>query len=173
MANKNKILSIIESATARTTPHKEWIRQQDEERKYDQRFNALLYSLSRQGHFRNERIDSKMLKVDNQGSTFKKQNKHQVKKQQHMTHAVTGLIPYTKVTAKRNMQDIFTELQFRQWQLNYQGPIPKTMPLRKDFLRRLETIRLIEEESVPIGLAEEHKTFVIQSEAPFKLSDED
>jgi len=163
MANMKKILAIIDSATERTQPHKEWIRLQHE-RKYDQRFNTLVYSLSKQGHFKNERIDTKMLKVDDQGSKYKKQNKHQVKKQQHMTHAVTGLIPYTKVTAKRNMEDIFVEIQFRQWQLNYQAPIPNKMPLRKELLHRLETIRLIEEE---------HKTFLIQSEAAFKLSDDD
>ena len=172
MANQQKILSIVKSASDRTRPHKEWIRAQHE-RKCDQRFNTLLCSLSQQGHFRNERVDNKMLSVDVQGSQFKKQNKNQQAKQQHMTSAVTGMIPCTKVTKKRNMEDIFMEIQFRLWQLNYQTPTPKTMPLRKDLLKRLETIRLVEEESMPVANANEHTVFVIQSEAQFKLSDED
>jgi len=170
-ANKTKILSIIESARARTEPHREWIRVQHD-RKYEQRFNTLLYTLAREGHFKNQRIEAKMMTVDDQGTTFKKQNKSQQAKQQHMTSAVTGLLLYTKITAKRNMEDMFTEIQFRQWQLNYQTPIPNKMPLRKLLLHRLETIRLIEEDGMQVDKAADHKSFVVQSEAEFKLTDD-
>jgi len=170
-ANKRKILSIIESARARTEPHQDWIRAQVDS-KCDQRFNTLLCALARQGHFKNERIEAKMLVVDDQGAQFKRQNKNQQAKQQHMTSAVTGLLPYTKVTKKRNMDDVLEEIQCRLWQLNYQTPIPHTMPLRKDLLHRLETIRLIEEEGLTVDKATAHKSFLQQSEAEFKLTDD-
>ena len=170
-ANKRKILPIVESARARTEPHKEWMRSQTD-RKCDQRFNTLLHSLAQQGHFKNERIEAKMLVVDNQGATFKKQNKNQQAKQQHMTSAVTGLIPCSKATKKRNMDDMFEEIQFRQWQLNCQAPMPDKMPLRKSLLHRLETMRLIEEEGMLVDKAAEHKSFLQQSEAEFKFADD-
>jgi len=171
-ANKNKVLSIIQSAKDRTEPHQQWIDSQAEDNKYDQRFNTLVHALSKQGHFKNERIDTKKLKVDEQGTKFKKQNKKQKEKQQHVTSAVSGLLPYTKVTKKRNMDDIVTEILHRQWQLNYHGPIPNTMPLRKDLLRRLETIRLIEEDAMAVDAAASHTSFIIQSDAEFRTTDE-
>lgn len=170
-ANKNKVLAIIQSARDRTDPHEQWMEEQ-EGRQHNQRFNVLLYTLSQQGHFKNERIDSKKLKVDEQGSKYKRQNRNQMAKQQHMTSAVTGLIPYSKVTKKRNMEDVVKEILHRQWQLNYQSPLPNTMPLRKDLLKKLETIRLIEEESMAVDAAAEHKSFLIQSDAEFKMTDD-
>jgi len=50
--------------------------------------------------------------------------------------------------------------------------IPHTMPLRKDLLHRLETIRLIEEEGLTVDKATVHKSFLQQSEAEFKLTDD-
>ena len=55
-ANKNKMLSIIESAQERTEIHKHFnVTQHD--RKHNQRFNNLLFTLSKQEHFKNEQND--------------------------------------------------------------------------------------------------------------------
>jgi len=100
-ANKNKMLSIIESAQERTEIHKHFIVTQHD-RKHNQRFNNLLFTLSKQEHFKNEQNDAKKLKVDNTLTHCKKQNVHQQAKQQHVTMAVTGLISHSKETKKRN-----------------------------------------------------------------------
>ena len=122
-SNKKKMLAIIQSARDRTEPHNAQ-RETQVDRKCDQRFNTLLHAITKQGHFKNKRIDVKKLKVDDQGSKCKKQNMSQQTKQQHMTSAVTGLMLCTKATIKRNVEDAFTEIRFRQWQLNYQAPMP-------------------------------------------------
>ena len=46
------------------------------------------------------------------------------------------------------------------------------MKERKAFLRRMETIRLIEEGGVSADAAADHKSFLIQSEAEFRLIDD-
>jgi len=86
--------------------------------------------------------------------------------------AVTGLIPYNKVTQKRNKDDMHMEIRHRMWQLNYQAPVPKSVKDQKPLLMRLETIQLIEEDSMATGDVAGHKAFSIQSEAEFKLSDD-
>jgi len=58
------------------------------------------------------------------------------------------------------------------WQLNYQGPVPKSVKDQKPLLIRLEMIRLIEEDGMAVGDAAVHQAFLIQSEAEFKLSDD-
>jgi len=85
---------------------------------------------------------------------------------------VTRLVPCSKVTQKRNKENVWMELRHQQWQLNYQGPVQKGMKERKAFLRRMETIRLIEEDGVSADAAADHKSFLIQSEAEFRLIDD-
>ena len=50
--------------------------------------------------------------------------------------------------------------------------MPDKMPLRKELLHRLETIRLIEEDGMTVDKAAAHKVFLQQSEAEFKLTDD-
>jgi len=166
-ANRKKIVSILESARERATQHMELNRVQGDE--YEARFNQVVYSLSK-GHYKVERIATKKANVDENGATFRKQNAAQQVRHQTLMPAVTGLMPYKKVTAKRNKADMWMEIRHRQWQINFQGPVQKGMKERKTFLRRMETIRLIEE-GVAIGAAVEHEAFLIQSEAEFRLSD--
>jgi len=170
--NVNKIMSLIQSSMQRSQPHVDWIEEQNDDNEHDQRFNVIRYAL-KQGHFKTERIDSKRATVDAKGSVYKQQNKAQTKeKQQHMTMAVTGLIPYSKVTKKRNMDDLVIEIKFRQQKLRYATPIPASIDLRKKLLQRLEAIRLIEEDNFPTEQAYGNKAFSILSGAPFKLKDD-
>jgi len=56
--------------------------------------------------------------------------------------------------------------------LNCQGPVQKGMKERKTFLQRMETIRLVEEQGMAVHEAAAHKSFLIQSEAEFRLIDD-
>jgi len=64
------------------------------------------------------------------------------------------------------------EIKHRMWQLNFQGPVPKSVKDQKALLMKLETIRSTEEDGVAAGDAEGHTSFLIQSEAEFRLSDD-
>jgi len=86
--------------------------------------------------------------------------------------AVTGLMPYSKVTQKRNKEDIRVEIKHQMWQLNFQGPVPKSVKDQKALLMKRETIRLTEEGGMVAGDTEGHTSFLIQSEAKFCLSDD-
>jgi len=167
-ANKRKIMSILDSAKSRSNQHVELDRDQVDN-EYDARFNQVVYALSR-GHYKHERIDAKLTRVDNEGAKYRKQNKAQLAKQQTLMPAVTGLIPYNKVTQKRNKEDMRMEIRHRMWQLNYQTPLPVTVKDQKPLLMKLEAIRLTEE-GMAFGDAIGNKSFLIQSEATFKLSD--
>jgi len=169
-ANKKKIKAILESAKARSSEHSDLERNQDDN-EYTACFNQVMHLLSR-GHYKHERTDEKITRVDTAGSKFKKQNAAQQVKQQNLMPAVTGLIPYNKVTQKRNKDDMHMEIRHRMWQLNYQAPVPKSVKDQKPLLMRLETIQLIEEDSMATGDVAGHKAFSIQSEAEFKLSDD-
>jgi len=161
----NKILGIIQSAIDRAEPHNQWKANQDD-RWYDARMAQVFYSM-KQGHFRDDRIDTKRAKVDDLGSKFKRPNIHQQPKQQTLTAAVTGLIPYGKLTKGRNMLDLEEELLFRHVPIE---EIPALISERKDMLRHLEIERLTAE-GVREDDAARLKTFKKQSDAPFKLTD--
>jgi len=161
----NKILAIQQSAVDRSKPHEDWIEAQVDH-SYDARFNQVHYSM-KQGHFRDERVEAKKTKVDDQGSKFKKQNIHQKAKNQTLTAAVTGLIPHGKLTKTRNMLDLEEELLFRGINID---ELPISVTERKDMLKNLEIERLTEE-----GVREEDaaklKHFKKQSNAAFRLTD--
>jgi len=165
--------SDVESAQERTEIHKHFIVTQHD-RKHNQRFNNLLFTLSKQEHFKNEQNNAKKLKVDNTLTHCKKQNVHQQAKQQHVTMAVTGLISHSKETKKRNTDDMRMELRHRQWQLNYQGPLPKEMKERKELLKKLETTRLLGEEGLDVANAKKgaNKYLRMQSKVEFKMTDD-
>jgi len=122
----------------------------------------------KRGHFKQERIDSKLSKVEEKGSIFKVQNRAQQIKEQDKTAAVTGLIPYGKLVIKRNMEDLKTELECR-------GVAPEDVPSkiskRIEALKEIETQRLMDSENMSRLDASKHKAFRIQSSAPFKLTD--
>ena len=162
----NKILAIIQSAIDRSEPHIDWIKGQAGN-EYWQRYNQVHY-LMKQGHFRDDRIESKRAGVDERGATFKRPNVHQQLKAQTLTSTVTGLTPCGKLKKARNMLDLEEELLFRHI------PVEEISPLfteRKDMLKCCEIERLVEE-----GIREEDaanlKTFKKQSNAPFKLTDD-
>jgi len=161
----NKILAIIQSAIHRSDPHTQWIKQQKDDQSYDARLAQVVYSMKK-GHFRNERIDTKKASVDARGSIFKKQNKHQQPKQQTLTAAVTGLIPYGRLVQSRHMDDLRIELLSRHVP---EEEIPNSVTERKDMLRFFEIERLVAD-----GMREEDaanlKTFKKLSNAPFKLN---
>jgi len=135
---------------------------------YEVRFNQISYSLSTQGHFRQDRIDAKKTKVDNKGNKFKKQNISQQMKKQNKTLAVTGLIPYGKLVKARNMSDLEEELLFRGVPVDV---LPDKISDRKDMLKQLESERLMMEIGMPEADAVDHKAFKKLSNAPFKLTD--
>jgi len=161
----NKVLAILESAIHRATPHCQW-RADQVDRSYEARLAQVFYSM-KQGHFRDERIDTKKSKVNELGSKHKKPNVNQGLKKQTLTPAVTGLIPYGKLKKARNMLDLEEELLFRHVPIE---EIPALFTHRKDMLQNLEIERLTEE-----GCREEDaaalKTFKKQSEAEFKVTD--
>jgi len=170
--NSSKTMSLIRSALSRSQPHEHWSRNQIDNA-CDARFNTTLYSMT-QGHYKEDRVDAKKSKVDQQGPVFKKQNVTQTTHvPQHQTPAVTGLILYGKLYAKVNghMDDLKTELLHRgktpqdvdQWKIKK----------RKDELKLLEVKRL-EDEGVPRPQAEDlvKKHFKKLSTAPFKLTED-
>jgi len=108
-ANKKQILGVLESAKSRALQHKE-LKQNQEDHEHDARFNQISYALSR-GHYKHQRVDEKKARVGAQGAKYKKQNKAQQIKQQHLMPAVTGMIPYNKVTQKRNKVDMRMEIK--------------------------------------------------------------
>ena len=162
-ANKNKIISSIDSVQQRVDEHLALIRDSPE---YEGRFNQVVYSLSKDGHFQQNRVEEKKDVVDERGVKFKKQNVAQQIREQQSTPAVTGMIPYGKVF-NRNMNDLKTELLHRGVAEN---DIPETVTARKDILRCLEIDRLIAE-GVDQTVAAARKEFKRQSTAAFKLTD--
>jgi len=160
----NKTLAIIDSTIDRSTPHLQWKKDQVDN-SCDARIAQVCYSM-KQGHFRDERIETKKAKVDELGSKFKKPNIHQQRKQQTLTAAVTGLIPYDKLTNARNMLDLEEELLFRYVPID---EIPAKISKKKDMLKNLEIERLTAE-GVREDDASKLKTFKKQSDAPFKLT---
>jgi len=166
-SNANRIKDLIQSAIDRSTPHVKWKREQID-MEYEVRFNQISYSLSTQGHFRQDRIDAKKTKVDNKGNKFKKQNISQQMKKQNKTLAVTGLIPYGKLVKARNMSDLEEELLFRGVPVDV---LPDKISDRKDMLKQLESERLMMEIGMPEADAVDHKAFKKLSNAPFKLTD--
>jgi len=112
-------------------------------------------------------MDEKRARADDQGNTCKKPNVAQRKQVQHLTPAVTGLIPYGKLVKARNFLDLEEELLFRGVPLE---EIPEKTTDRKEWLKVLETERLVEQ-----GVREEDaadlKHFKKQSGAAFKLTD--
>jgi len=165
--NSSRIQSLIESATERASQHNLWEANQ-EDREYDARIAQLRYSL-KVGHFKMERIEGKKEKIDENSNKFKKQNVTQRIKPQTKTAAVSGLIPYGKLTKARNMEDLKTELLTRgvpESEIN-----PATITERKDKLKELEINRLMEDERMVRTDAVKVKAFKMLSEAPFKLTD--
>ena len=160
----NKILGIMQSAIDRSDPHVQWKANQTD-REYDARLAQVHYSM-KQGHFKNDRVGSKKSDIDDRGATFKRPNANQKPKQQTLTAAVTGLIPYGKLTKARNMLDLEEELLFRNVPIE---EIPQSITDRKAMLKNLEIERLTAE-----GVREEDaaklKTFKKLSDAPFKLT---
>jgi len=165
--NASKIRALIGSATARSTEHTLWQTNQEEDHEYDARFAQVSHALKR-GHFKQERIDAKLNKVEAKGSTFKAQNKAQQKKEQDKTAAVTGLIPYGKLVIKRNMDDLKVELEHRGVEPE---DAPSKISKRIEALKELETQRLMDAENMSRMDASKHKAFCIQSGAAFKLRD--
>jgi len=164
--NASKIKALIASATARATQHTLWqINQDDQE--HDVRCAQVSHAL-KGGHFKQERIDSKLSKAEEKGSTFKAQNKAQQIKEQDKTAAATGLIPHGKLVIKCNMEDLKTELECRGVEPE---DAPSKMSKRIEALKELETQRLMDSENMSRLDASKHKAFLIQSIAPFKLTD--
>lgn len=112
--NSSKILALIRSAHNRSEPHEGWKRNQIDNA-YDARFNTILHSITH-GHYKEERLEAKKTKVDEQGPVYKKQNVTQTTHvQQHKMSAMTGLMPHGKLFSKGNghMDDLMTELIHR------------------------------------------------------------
>jgi len=166
--NANKILALINSARARSAPHAKWIEEQGDDSLCDQRFNAVSCSL-KQGHFRDDRIEAKKTKVDEQGIKFKRPNVVQQTKQQTRMPGLTGLIPHSKIALKAFMDDMFAEIRCRQAKLQHCRPIPNQVKKRKEFLQLLKSIRLIEEDNLPVEQARGNKAFKKQSDVTFRL----
>jgi len=170
--NSSKILSLIRSAHERSDPHEHWQRNQIDDA-YDARFNTILYSLSPQGHYKENRVDAKKTRVDEDGDKFKKQNATQLKHvPQHQTPAVTGLIPYGKLVQKAagHMDGLRIELCHRGIGA---ADVPKKITARKDKLKQLEVQRLIDA-GVPQQEAEAlgKKHFKVLSTYQFKFGDD-
>lgn len=112
LSNVERILSLIKDASVRSKPHREWRRNQVND-EHDNRFKIVEASLSK-GHFVQDRLEQKREKVEVVGSVFKKQNVAQSRaKPQHLTPAVTGLIPYSSLVNARNLNDYKIELMHR------------------------------------------------------------
>jgi len=164
--NANKILAILQSACAHAEPHVQWSRTQVDYA-CDSRLAAVHHSM-KQGHFKNDRVDTKKARVDREGSKCKKPNAAQSKQtQQTLAAAVTGLIPYGKLSKARNMLDLEEELLFRGIPVE---EIPPLISERKEMLKHLEIERLTAEGTKEDDAAK-LKTFKKQSNAPFKTSD--
>lgn len=161
-ANQKKIQAIVGSAIQRANPHIQWKRNAD----YSERFARVSRALKEQ-HFSEERAEAKRAKVDATGDTYKPPNVYQQPRQQDLTAAVSGLIPYGKLVKARNMADLEEELLFRHVPIE---EIPKGITERKDMLKEMEDMRLTWEGVNPED-AVALKTFKKLSNAPFKLSD--
>jgi len=131
-------LSLIKDASVRSKPHCKWRRNQVND-EYDNRFKIVEASLSK-GHFVQDRLEQKREKVEVVGSVFKKQNVAQSRaKPQHLTPAVTGLIPYSSLVNARNLNDYKIELMHRGVP---EDEVPKSIRHRKKMLQELEFERL-------------------------------
>jgi len=168
--NASKIQAMLASTKQQSDQHVAWIEDQSDDNECFQRFYTVRHAL-KEGHFQEERIDQKKTRIDEQGIRHKKQNAAQQMKQQHLMPHISGLMPCSKITQKRNMNDVFVEIQFCQAQLKHQSPIPKAIKGQKELLQLLESIRLIEEECSPTDQARSNKAFKPMSSAPFKLTD--
>jgi len=161
-----RIRAIVNSTIKRVNLH---VREEHTD-EYKARFKRIVGLLSNV-HFKQERIQEKLDVVDNEGSKFKKLNVIQKTKQQHLTPAVTGLIPYGKIFQKRDghMEGLEAELVHRGM------PIADVqtwkITARKDKLKQLEIQRLMEE-GVPQKDAQSlgNKHFKVLSEFKFDLT---
>jgi len=61
---------------------------------------------------------------------------------QHLTPAVTGLIPYGKLVKARNYLDLKEDMVFRGMSLE---EVPEKITDQKEWLKVLETERLVEQ----------------------------
>jgi len=169
-ANMNKIKALTDSAFERVEPHEEW-KDTQEDGSHDKRFNALMTKLSNEGHFQVERKEAKKTNIDDNGDVFKRQNVAQQPKPQQLQPAITGLLPHSKLVKKRNLDDLKTELLFRDVP---EDVIPKSITDRKDTLRLHESWRLMHEDNVDEDAATDQADthFRNLSTAPFKLNDD-
>jgi len=166
--NVSRIKSLLHSASTRSFPHALWKQNQVND-EYDRRFEHVQTILSKQGHFRADRINSKLATVDEKGAKYKRPNAAQQTKQQHKTPAVTGKIPFGKVVQGKHMEDLLTELTHRGVPLQ---EIPKKITERKALLKTLEATRLMEDESMKeeAASATASKHFKIMSTASFSMA---
>jgi len=165
--NMEKIKTMMNSAIERAQPHMYWIRNQVD-RSYDARFNTVVYQM-KNGHFKQDRIDKKKDNVVEKGAVYKKQNAIQVRDEQQLQMpAVTGFVPYGKLTKARNMTDLEEELLFRHIPIE---EIPSKVNERREMLRVLEFERLIEDEKIDEAEAMSKKVFKVLSGASFNLID--
>jgi len=165
-ANANKIRAIVASTVERINPHMGAIY----EDAYKTRFNAIEQAMTKPGHFKASRTTKKIAAFDRTSTRFKRPDVNQAPKPQHQTPAVTGLIPYGKLTKKRNLDDHKVELMFRGMP---EDQAPKNITERKNALKKLKTKRLIDN-GVDKAVAEEQakQHFMKQSTAPFKTTDD-
>jgi len=107
--------------------------------------------------------------VNEQGSTFEKQNVSQKVKPQHKTPAVTGLIPHSKIVLKGEGHMAFLEAELICRDVANED-VPKKITGRKDLLKALEIERLMEN-GVPQQEAQEigKKHFKKQSTAVLSI----
>jgi len=132
-----------------------------------------LHSMS-QGHCKEERVDAKKTRIEEEGCKFKKQNAIQAKHMpQHQTPAVSGLIPFGKINTKGagHMEGSQTELC--HWGVAVADVQKLRTTARKDMLKELEVKRLMDA-GVPQQEAETlgKKHFKALSGFQFKLSDD-
>jgi len=165
--NASKITATIESATERSSQHA-LMQTNQEDHEHDVRIAQLSHSLASAGHFKNERIEAKIAKVDEKGAQCKKQNVAQAVREQDKTATVTGLVPYGKLVIKRNLEDLLVELRFRGAE---EEEIPPNIKGRIELLKKHETKRLMEAENMSQRDAVKHRAFRKQSGAPFNLID--
>jgi len=135
---------------------------------HEARVATIQHALSTAGHFKIDRIEAKKTKVESQGAKHKKQNISQQTVRQFKTAAVTGLIPYGKLTKARNMLDLEEELLSRGVPIDV---LPEKIGERKDMLKLLEMERLMDEVGMSEQDAIDHKAFKKLSNASFNLSD--
>jgi len=166
----SKIKALVLSAWQRSLPHVRWKKNQVNN-ECDARLNTILYSLSPQGHFKDSRVEAKKARVDEAGLNYKKQNQAQQVKPQHKTPAVTGLIPYSRLTlaGTNHMEGYEAELCHRGVDTD---DVPNKITGRKALLQQLEIERLINE-GVPQQTAQEvgKKHFKKQSTFEFVFAD--